>query len=238
MPPLPTASATAIRRVRRLLEPLMRYHQFTVEGVENVPREGPCLLVVHHSFATYDGFLIGGAIFEHLGRLPVGLGDDRIFQLGRIGEWARAIGLVPASPDAGEQALRAGQLLAVAPGGMWEALRPRTERRTTRWGERRGFARLALRTGAPIVVAACPAADDIFTIYPSPITNEVYRLSHWPIPFLRGRGPTLIPRPIKLTGYFAPAIVPPPYDAAHEDEQVDALVAEAKARMAELLRRA
>lgn len=238
MPPLPTASATAIRRIRRLLEPLVRYHDFTVEGIENVPREGPCLLVVHHSLATYDGFLIGGAIFEQLGRLPVGLGDNRIFQLDAPARWARAMGLVPASPAAGEQALKAGQLVAVAPGGMWEALRPRTEKRSSRWGDRRGFARLALRAGAPIVVAACPAADDIFTIYPSPITNEVYRLSHWPIPFFRGRGPTLIPRPIKLTGYYAPAIVPPPYDAAREDEQLDEVVAEAKARMAELLQRA
>ncbi len=237
MPALPTASETAIRRVRRLLEPLARYHQFTIEGLAHLPREGPCLLVVHHSFATYDGFLLGGAIFEQIGRLPVGLGDNRIFQLGRLGGWARAIGLVPASPVAGEQALRAGQILAVAPGGMWEALRPRNERRTTRWGDRRGFARLALRAGAPIVVAAVPAADDLYTVYPSRLTDAVYRRAHWPVPLVRGRGPTLLPRPIKLTGYFAPAIVPPPFEAQYEEEQVAALAAEAKARMAELLRR-
>lgn len=193
--------------------------------------------MVHHSFATYDGFLLGGAIFEQLGRLPVGLGDDRIFQIAGLAGWARAIGHVPASPEAGEQALRAGQILAVAPGGMWEALRPRTERRTTRWGQRRGFARLALRAGAPLVVAAVPAADDLYTVYPSRLTDSLYQQAHWPLPVVRGRGPTLLPRPIKLTGYFAPAIVPPPFDARNEEEQVTALIAEAKARMAELLRR-
>lgn len=237
MPPLPTANADAVRRTRAILEPLVRYHRFTVEGVENVPAEGPCLLVVHHSFATYDGFLLGGAIFEHSGRLPVGLGDDRIFQLGPLADAARAIGLVPASPDAGEQALRAGQLLGVAPGGMWEGIRSYRDRRKTRWEDRKGFARLALRTSAPIVVAACPAADDIFKLYPSRITDGVYKRAHWPVPILRGFGPTLIPRPVKLTGYYAPPIYPPPYDPAREDEQATALRDEAMRRMAELLKR-
>lgn len=78
VPALPAASETAIRRVRRRLEPVANDHQFTAEGVENVPREASCLLVVHPSFATYDGFLLGGAIFEQIGRIPVGLGDERI----------------------------------------------------------------------------------------------------------------------------------------------------------------
>lgn len=234
---LPTADDTAIRRARRVLEPFARYHRFTVEGIENIPREGPCLVVVHHSLATYDGFLIGAAIHEHTGRIPVGLGDDRIFQLGPLGDLARAIGIVPASPQAGEAALQDGQVLCVAPGGMWEGLRSRDERRRSRWENRRGFARLALRTGAPIVCAACPAADDIYTVYPSRLTDAVYRRAHWPLPILRGRGPTLIPRPVRLTGYYAEPIQPPPWDPAQEDAQVDALKAEAERRMAELLRR-
>lgn len=237
MKPIPTADADTIRKVRRALEPLVIWHNFTVEGLENVPREGACLLVVHHSFATYDGFLLGGAIFEATGRLPVGLGDDRIFDLGPIGDFARRMGLVPASPDAGEAALRAGQLLGVAPGGMWESLRPWTERRRSRWEGRRGFARLALRTGAPIVVAAVPRADEVFTLYPSRLTDAVYRRTHWPLPLLRGVGPTLLPRPVKLTGHYAPAILPPPHDPSREEEQVDALRDEAARRMAALLAR-
>lgn len=205
--------------------------------MENVPRVGACLLVVHHSLATYDGFLLGGAIFEQTGRIPVGLGDNRIFQLEGLGKLAREIGLVPASPDAGEQALRAGHIVGVAPGGMWEALRPWTERRTSRWEGRRGFARLALRTGAPVVCAACPAADDIFKVYPNRLTDAVYRRSHWPIPIVRGLGPTLFPRRVKLTGYYARAVVPPPYDPAREDPQIDALLAEVNERMTELLLR-
>jgi aminopeptidase N len=41
--------------------------------------------------------------------------------------------------------LREGHVLGVAPGGMWESLRPRDERRQSRWEGRKGFVRLALR---------------------------------------------------------------------------------------------
>lgn len=236
-PALTPADAETLRRARALLEPLARYHHFTVEGLEHIPREGPCLLVVHHSFATYDGFLLGGAIWDGTGRLPRGLGDDRIFQIPRLRDVAWRIGLVPASPETGERILRAGHVLGVAPGGMWEALRPRTERRRSRWEGRRGFVRLALRTGAPIVVAACPAADDVYTVYPSRLTDGLYRRLHLPVPLLRGVGPTLVPRRVTITGHIAAPIVPPPYDPADEDAQVEALHAEAGRRMAELLSR-
>jgi len=226
-----------IRRARRVLEPLARYHRFSAEGVEHVPRTGPALLVVHHSFATYDGFLLGGAIYDATGRIPSALGDNRIFQLPGLAEAATALGLVPGSPEAGERLLRDGEILAVAPGGMWESLRPRGERRRSRWGSRRGFIRLALRTGVPIIVAACPAADAIYTLYPSRLTDRAYARWHWPVPVLRGVGPTLLPRPVRVTGYFAPPIQPPPYDPTREDEQVEALYAEAQRRMADLLTR-
>lgn len=232
----PTDAGT-LRAARRVLEPLARYHDFSIEGVEHLPREGPVLLVVHHSFATYDGFLLGGALWDATGRLPRGLGDDRIFQIPRLREWALAIGLFPASPEAGERILRQGLVLGVAPGGMWEALRPREERRRSRWDGRRGFVRLALRTGAPIVCAACPAADDVYRVYGSRVTDAIYRRVHLPVPLVRGRGPSLLPRRVKLTAYVAPPIPVPAHDRAHEDEQVDALHAEASARMAELLRR-
>ena len=133
--------------------------------------------------------------------------------------------------------LAAGDILVFAPVGMWEALRPRDERRRSRWEGRRGFVRLALRMGAPILVAGCPAADSIFTVYPSRLTDRVYRRLHLPVPLVRGLGVSLIPRPVKVTGYVAAPIIPPTYDAAREEEQVDALYTLACERMSELLQR-
>jgi 1-acyl-sn-glycerol-3-phosphate acyltransferase len=192
-------------------------------------------VVIHHTFATYDGMLLAMSILDATGRLPRGLGDDRIFQVPGLRTVARRLGITAASREAGEEILQAGELLLVAPGGMWESLRPRTERRRSRWEGRKGFVRLALRTQAPLLLAACPAADDVYTLYPSRVTDVAYQRLHVPAPVVRGLGPTLIPRPVPLTCFLAPLLVPPPVDPDREEEQVDALHAEASLRMAGLL---
>lgn len=236
-PDLTQPDPRTIERDARLLRPLLAWHRFRVEGMEHVPRTGPCLWVAHHSLATYDGFLTGLVIFQQTGRITRGLGDKRIFQTPWLRGEARRIGIVPASPDAGERLLRQGELVAVAPGGMWESLRPSTERYRTRWEGRRGFCRLALRTGAPMMFSACPRADELYTVYPSRLTEAVYRRMHLPLPIARGLGPTLVPRPVPLVAWLSPLLHPPPWVPAREEEQVDQLHARASAVMAELLNR-
>lgn len=237
MPDLPEPSPRSVQKGARLLSPLMAWHRFRVEGMEHVPRSGPCLWVAHHTLATYDGFLLGIRVFEETGRITRALGDRRIFQTPWLAEKAHHIGIVQASHDAGERLLRAGELVAVAPGGMREALRPRTERYRTRWEGRLGFCRLALRTGAPMMFSACPKADDLFTVYPSRFTDRVYERLHIPLPVLRGLGPTLLPRPTALVAHISPLLHPPAHDPACEDEQAEELHARASAVMAELLNR-
>lgn len=224
-----------LERARKVLLPLARYHRFQIFGLEHIPAKGAALLVVHHSLATYDGFLLGDAIYQGTGRLPRGLGDDRIFQIPGLRKIALALGIVPASPEAGERLLREGHLLGVAPGGMWESLRPREERRRSRWEGRRGFVRLALRMGVPMIFAACPAADDIFTVYHNRVTDGVYQRLHWPVPVLRGVGLSLIPRPVKIRAFISAPLQPPPWDPAQEEAQIEALHQAAQARMATLL---
>lgn len=226
---------SALRRGLRLLAPLRRYHRFSLQGAEHVPASGPCLMVVHHSLITYDGFLLGAAIYEQTGRLPRGLGDDRIFEFERLGGFARAIGLEPASQEAGEALLHDGELLGVAPGGMWESLRPKPERRQSRWDGRLGFCRLAIRAGAPIMPAACPRADEVLTVFPSRLTDAAYRRLHWPVPLFRGVGPTLAPRPHKLTAFLGPTIAPPPFDPDTLEADAAALHAQVHAAMGALL---
>jgi len=234
--PSPT-DPVAFRKAARLLRPLMALHRYRVEGLEHVPRTGGCLLVAHHTLATYDGFMLGIAIFDETGRMARGLGDDRIFLLPPLARRAWRVGLVPASPDAGERMLREGEIVGVAPGGMWESLRPSSERYQIRWEGRRGFCRLALRAQVPMMLAACPRADELFTVYASRLTDQAYGRLHLPIPIARGLGLTPLPRPLELVHYIAPLLVPPPLVPAHEDEQVSELHARATAVMQELLSR-
>ncbi|MGB0638136.1 MAG: lysophospholipid acyltransferase family protein [Myxococcota bacterium] len=233
----PIISNAAIERWRKLLAPVKRYHQHTVEGLEHIPLSGGCLLVVHHSLATYDGFLYGLAINEHTGRVATALGDDLIFKTPLLKDLAWDSGIRPASPQSGFQLLKAGHAVFVSPGGMWESLRPSDEARTVRWENRRGFCRLALRAQVPLVLAACPAADDIYSVRKSRLTDTLYQRFRIPLPIAKGVGRTLIPRPVKLTHYVAPPIVPPPHEPQNEEQQIAELHAEATRVMHSLLQR-
>ncbi|MCB9780349.1 MAG: acyltransferase family protein [Alphaproteobacteria bacterium] len=243
----PTALATAdlpdyadegaLQTFLDVLTPLRLWHRYRVEGMEHLPASGRTMLVAHHTLATYDGFLLGMEIYARTGRVTRALGDDKLFMFGRTERFWRGVGIVPASPEAGQELLEAENLVAVAPGGMRESLRPRTERYQHRWQRRRGFVRLALRTGTPMVISACPRADEIFEVYPSKLTALAYKRLKIPVPMVRGLGPTMIPRPVPLVHHVAPPLVPPPWDPEREDEQVAALHARACAVMDELLSR-
>jgi len=139
---------------KKVLTPMRRYHSHQVHGLDCIPKEGPALLVIHHSLATYDGLLFALAMHEHTGRMPVALGDDMIFRTPGLKDLAWKTGIRPASPKAGYDLLKEGRLLFVSPGGMWESLRSSEEARTVRWENRKGFCRLALRAQVPIVPQA------------------------------------------------------------------------------------
>ena len=222
--------------ISRALDPLARYHRHRVEGIEHVPVLGPALLVIHHSLATYDGLLLAAAIWHRTGRAPVGLGHDRFFDVPAVARLADKLGIARASPEAGRRLLAGGELVMVAPGGMWEALRPVQERYQVRWENRRGFVRLALEAQVPMVLAACPRADDLFDVEEHPLTHWVYDNFRWPLPFAKGRRGLPVPRRVELVHHVAPALRPPRVEGSME-AAVEALHAEACEVMRGLLAR-
>ncbi len=206
-----------IRTAMEIFRALARYHRYRVKGLSRFPVEGPALVVVNHSLATYDVGLLGLAVYESTGRLMRCLGDRSLFGLPGIKDIVPRLGVVDAHPNAAQELLAEGEMVLVAPGGMREALRPHTERYQLQWSDRRGFARVALEAQAPVILAACPRADDVFTPYNNPVTEAIYKRLRLPFPIARGFGPTAIPRPIALTHHISDPIPPP------EDQGEDSL---------------
>jgi 1-acyl-sn-glycerol-3-phosphate acyltransferase len=196
-------------RLLAVINRLRRYHDFRVDGIDNIPESGPTLLVVHHSFATYDILMLGVSIWEERERAARALADRLIFKIPFLSREARNLGAVAGNPDAAKELLKAGEMVMVAPGGMREALRTSEERHTLAWGNRLGFARLAIETGATIIPAACPAADDIYTVHGNRVTDFLYKHLRVPVPLVNGVGVTPWPRPVALTHYIGAPIVPP-----------------------------
>ncbi len=182
---------------------LKQYHEYEVKGLAGIPKEGPVIIACTHALATYDMPLLAREIFENHGRLCKFLVDRNFFKIPYVGELMEAFGSVEAGPKTAKKLLAKGEIIVVAPGGTRELLRPSGERYQFLWENRKGFVKLAMESGAPIVLAACPKADDVFTVYKNPITKFFYEKFRFPVFIARGLGPSPFPRKIRLTHFLS-----------------------------------
>jgi 1-acyl-sn-glycerol-3-phosphate acyltransferase len=131
------------------------YHRAEVRGLENIPEEGPVLLVGNHSGGTLiaDTFVFAAAFYDHFGaaRDFHQLAHDMVFRVPGIRALVSRWGTVPASPQNMKRALDCGAALLVYPGGDWETYRPSWESSKIDFAGRKGFARLALEYDVPVV---------------------------------------------------------------------------------------
>lgn len=145
-----------IRRTLPAVKTLMRvYHRAEVRGLENIPEEGPVLLVGNHSGGTLivDTFVFAAAFYDHFGpnRTFHQLAHDLVFRVPGARALVAPWGTVPASPENMRAAIERDAALLVYPGGDWETYRPSWESAKIDFAGRRGFARLALELDVPVV---------------------------------------------------------------------------------------
>src|SRR5215211_3578756 len=131
------------------------YHRAEVRGLDNIPAEGPVLLVGNHSGGTLisDTFVFAQAFYDHFGPLRRfhQLAHDLVFQIPGVRASLSRYGTVPASPENMGRALERDAALLVYPGGDHETYRPTWESAKIDFAGRTGFARLAIEHGVPIV---------------------------------------------------------------------------------------
>src|SRR3954468_13632472 len=131
------------------------YHRGEVRGLENIPDEGPVLLVGNHSGGTLiaDTFVFSAAFYEHFGPMRDfhQLAHDMVFRIPGVRALLPPWGTVPANPENMKRALDLGAALLVYPGGDWETYRPSWESAKIDFAGRRDFARLALEYNVPVV---------------------------------------------------------------------------------------
>lgn len=146
-----------VARVSRVLEPVTRlYFRYRLRGTERIP-DRPALFVCNHSgLGTAELLCMIPAFFRLFGdrREARGLMMDLFLKWpGMRGFW-RKVGALPASPENGRAAIGAGHDVFVFPGGDIDTCRPFYEPRSVHFGSRRGYVRLALETGVPVVPVA------------------------------------------------------------------------------------
>jgi 1-acyl-sn-glycerol-3-phosphate acyltransferase len=208
---------TFIERTAPLLEFLYaKYFRVRMIGIENVPAEGPALLVANHSGGLpYDGaMLIYGIYREHpRHRRLRALVANFAFHSGWMANVVAKIGGVRASQETAQPLLAAGNLVGVFPEGLKGVGKLYRERyRLARFG-RGGFARLSRQTQVPMIPVAIVGAEEIH-----PVMGKITALAgplgipYIPItPTFPWLGPLgLLPVPTKWTIRIGAPIAPPP----------------------------
>lgn len=207
-----------LKRIGAFYRYLANYHDHTIEGMEHVPEHGPCIIAANHSFATYDIGILQYKIYKAIGKFPRGIADDAFFKIPSIGRVAAYSGALPGKHSVGEYVLKEQKAhLLIAPGGMREALRPKEEKYQVKWDTRKGFVRLAVKTQSPILLAACPAADDLYTVKENKLTKLIYKKYRLPLAIATSKRKGPLPDKVKLTHYLSRAYPSPEVDL--EDEQ-------------------
>jgi 1-acyl-sn-glycerol-3-phosphate acyltransferase len=145
-----------------------RWFRYEVEGVQNVPATGPALLVGNHNggVMVWDSALTFAAILDHHGpgRAVYGLGHDGFGWSEKLGRYAARFGALRASHEAAEAAFDRGHLVVVYPGSELDSCRPYRERARIVLGGRKGFVRLALRSGVPVIPVVSAGAQEQFVV--------------------------------------------------------------------------
>ena len=148
------------RELQEWSRPLMRpelvsaYADVRIEGVENIPDEGPAIVVFNHR--SYFDPTIMGLVIAKAGRNIRGLGKKEVFDVPVVGRVMKAMGGIRVDRGTGSdepleaaiRSLRGGDLLMLAPEGTIPRgpafFEPELK---GRWGA----ARLAAATEAPVI---------------------------------------------------------------------------------------
>jgi len=125
------------------------YHDQTFEGLENIPKDSGALLVWYHGPVPVDYFGLMAKIYKRDGRMINTIVDRCLINLPGFENVQKYLKASAAGKGYCVDLLENGELLAVAPGGSREALFDETY--SSDWGDRTGFAKVALLTGAPII---------------------------------------------------------------------------------------
>ena len=202
-------SAMALRVARIALAPWWSLTAPRFRGLENVPVDRPVLFVGNHTvMGLLDVPLMLVGLFERRGVRVRPLGDHVHFMIPGWRDFLRLFGTVEGTREACGALMAAGESILVFPGGAREVFKRKGEQYRLLWGDRTGFACLAIEHGYPIVPFAAVGAEECYDILVDagdvlravPLLRGLPRAEHIP-PLVRGVGPTVLPRPERF--YFA-----------------------------------
>lgn len=179
--------------------------------IENVPSRGPFMLVGNHQLLGMQDlpYLVRG-LQVHRGVRVRGMADHFHFAVPLWRDVLASSGAVPGTRANCAALLARGEPVLVFPGGAREVYKRRNQRYHLLWGNRTGFARMAIAAGCPIIPFAAVGAEDRFHVLldtdqrvATPVRAVMRRLAGRDdvgTLLVRGAGPIGLPRADRI--YF------------------------------------
>ncbi len=131
-----------------------RYFRLEFDGFESLPDE-PCLLIGIHSGGplTMDAWTVLMAWWRHFGetRSLHGTAHDVLMKSPVLGNYFRRLGVISPTKENIRAAFKNGDDVVLWPGGEYDGYRTWMDRDKAILGDRKGFIRLAMSAGVPIV---------------------------------------------------------------------------------------
>ena len=160
---------TLLKLQQPLVDALEKYYfRLEVDGWERVPDETCLVIGVHSGGAlTMDAWSLVNAWQKHFEgkRVLHGTAHDVLMASPGLGDYFRAMGVIAANRKSVGTALEQGEDVVVWPGGEVDAMRSWWKRDVATLGGRKGFVKMAIRAGVPILpVATIGGHDTVFVL--------------------------------------------------------------------------
>lgn len=176
----------------------------TLHGEENLPRNTGALLVGNHAYLGVDSVALSAVLLAQTNTLPRFLADRNLFRVPGLRSLLTTLGAISGNPDDAIEMLKAGELVAVYPGGVDDSFKLSSEAYQLKWHGRAGFARVAMRAGVPIVPIAATGVDELYRIdrHEHLVGRRIGGSARYDLPLPK----SLVPRRVPLDFYVLPPI--------------------------------
>lgn len=172
------------------------YFRVTTDGWHHLPADGSMLIVGSHNggMIAPDTLMFMVDWFRKFGaaRPVYGLMHPKVWMVPVYSQLTVNLGAVKAHPKIASAALRRGAAVLVYPGGAEDLWRLHKERHRIHFAGRKGFIKLALQEGVPIIPAISNGAHDTLIVL-ADYYKELQQLHKWGMPWLFGVDPIVFP---------------------------------------------
>ena len=173
------------------------YYRVSSDGWENIPADVPVMFVGSHNggLPAPDMHMLLYDWCRHFGiqRPLYGLMSPKVWKvLPSVARVATRMGAVQAHPKMGIAALNQSASIVVYPGGAQDVFRPYSQRHKIYFHNRRGFIKLAIKKGVPIVPMISYGAHATFWVL-ADIYPKMKALHEMGMPWVLGIDPETFP---------------------------------------------